>query len=211
VVVGFSDLQAELGADFWRTDDRCRAIPDGDIIDQRTECYVAAGEPRFWRREAGGYGDDHEWTSSTAAQAPSSFARWLVRPGRATAYRIEAHVQGGTATAANYEIVHAGVTDVVTIDQSTADGFVDLGEFELAADGTEYVQLGDNTGTADQMLVFDALRVTAVDGGGSGNDDVGSGCATSSSRPGGLGVLLVLALAGVTRRRAVRARGQETR
>jgi len=189
------DLHAEFGADFWRTADRCTALPADGVIDQRSECYLAGGEPRFWRREAGGFGDDHESTNTTAAQAPSNFAQWFLRPSRATAYRLEAHLQGGEATAARYEILHAGETSTVTIDQAATDGFVLLGEFELAADGSEYVLLGDNTGTAGQKLVVDALRVTPLDGEGPGGGGGGDGgCTTGHSSTGALAFVLLALL-----------------
>ncbi|HEY4055327.1 MAG TPA: hypothetical protein VGM39_01920, partial [Kofleriaceae bacterium] len=181
--------------------------PTDGVIDQRTECYLAGGEPRFWRHEAGGYNDDHEWTSTTANAKPSNFARWLLRSTRATTYHIEANVQGGAATAASYQIFHGGQTDTVTIDQSTADGFVVLGDFDLTGDGTEYVQLGDNTGMSGQKLVVDALRVTALDSGSMGDDDdddggggggSDGGCATG----GGASPWFVLLALGLIVRRS---------
>jgi hypothetical protein len=190
------DLHAEFGAEFWRTADRCAALPADGIIDQRTECYLAGGEPRFWRREATGFGDDHEWTNTIAGEAPSNFAQWLLRPERATAYRLEVYVQGGEATA-TYEILHAGRTSTVTVEQAGVDGFAVLGDFELTGDGTEYVLVGDNTGTADQRLVVDALRVTALDGSGPGD---GGGCSAGRSSIGGL-LLLMLAVLSQRRRR----------
>ncbi|HEY4183389.1 MAG TPA: hypothetical protein VGM90_41480 [Kofleriaceae bacterium] len=200
-------LHDQLGADFWRTEDRCAGLPVDGIIDQRTECYVAGGEPRFWRRVSGGVGDNHEWTGTTTSQQPSNFARWLLRPERATTYHIEANIQGGEATSASYEVFHGGQTSVVSIDQSTADGYVVLGDFDLTGDGTEYVMLGDNTGVSGQMLAFDALRVTALDGMGPGGDDAGTGddgggggggCTTSGG--GAFGLVLVV-LAVIPRRR----------
>ena len=91
---------------------------------------------------------------------------------------------------------HAVVAVRGEIDQTTADGFVPLGDFMFAADGDEYVVLGDNTGTRDQKLVFDALRVISPD------DEGGGGCGCQSS--GSPGVLLVLLALG-RRRRRVRA------
>jgi hypothetical protein len=196
------DLYSEMGADFWRTADRCASLPDDGVIDQRTACYLAGGDPRYWHREAGGYNDNREFTQTTKARAPANFARWLLRATRATTYTIEAHITGGAAHA-TYEIVHAGTTDRVDIDQSTADGFVSLGEFALAADGSdEYVQLGDNTGTEGEKLVADALRVTATDGGGSDGGNGGGifgGCAAGGGRGGG--ALILLALGLILRRR----------
>ena len=189
-------LYNEMGAEFWATATRCAAIPDGGVIDQRSECYTAGGEPRYWRRESSGFDDDHEWTNTTAAAAPSNFAVWkIVVPSPGT-YRVEAHISGGEAKTAKYQIVHAGTTDTIVIDQSAADGFVLLGDFAFAG-GEEYVLLGDNTGMRDQKLVFDALRVTPPDDGG------GCGCAATSRETIPLGVY-VLAL--LVRRRRCRAR-----
>ena len=80
-------------------------------------------------RVADGYGDDHEWTATTEADAPANFARWLIRPGRAAQLQLDVYVSGGTATSAVYEIVHAGTTDHVMIDQTMVGGFVSLGDF----------------------------------------------------------------------------------
>ena len=71
-------LYNEMGAEFWATAGRCASIPDDGVIDQRSECYTAGGEPRYWRRESGGFDDDHEWTQTTAAAAPSNFALWKI-------------------------------------------------------------------------------------------------------------------------------------
>jgi len=190
-------LYNEMSAEFWATGSRCAAIPEGGIIDQRSECYLAGGEPRYWRREAEGYGDSREWTGSTTADSPSNFARWHVRG--AGSFRLAAHVTGGEAKTAKYRVVHAGKTDTVTVDQSVANGFVDLGVFDFGGGGDEYVELGDNTGTADQRVVFDALAITSPDGGPPGEGDVGGGCSTG----GGAGLLLGLAALFVRRRRAM--------
>jgi hypothetical protein len=196
----------EFGGEFWDTSNRC-ALADDGIIDQRTACYVAAGEPRFWRREAGGFGDDHEFTMTTAADAPASYARWLLKPGRATGYSIEVHVPAGaaTATSATYRIVQPDVQTEIEIDQAAAGGFVLLGEFELVGDGTEYVELGDNTGIADQTLVFDAIRVIALDGGGPGGAD--AGCCGATREPSGPVAFALLVLGLLIRRRTPRRGG----
>jgi uncharacterized protein (TIGR03382 family) len=195
----------EFGSGFWNTADRCVLAEDG-IIDQRTDCYVAAGEPRFWRRVAGGFGDDHEFTMTTAADVPASYARWLLKPGRATAYSIEVHVPAGaaTATSATYRIVQPDMQTEIEIDQTTADGFVPLGDFELIGDGSEYVELGDNTGVADQALVFDAIRVLALDGGGPGGPPEDAGCCGATGGPAGPITLALLVLGLLVRRRRQR-------
>ncbi|CAN5913392.1 hypothetical protein BH11MYX3_BH11MYX3_42860 [soil metagenome] len=188
---------AEFGAEFWRTSDRCRAIPDDGVIDQRSECYVAAGDPRYWRHEDTGFADSSEWTNSTANPAPANYGEWRIVAPAAGHYRIEVYATDGAATAAAYRIVHGGVTDTVTIDQTMVDGWVMLGEYELAAEGDEHVELGDNTGKAMQKVVFDAVRVTSLDGPPPGGDDDG-GCAVGGS---GSGIGIGLAWLALRRRR----------
>ena len=195
----------EFGADFWHTAARCAAIPADGVIDQRSECYVAGGDPRYWRHEATGYGDSSEWTNSTASTAPANFAQWRLAPATPATYHLEVYVAGGAATKATYQVVHAGTTEPVVIDQTTAAGWVALGDFALAADGNDYVQLGDNTGTAQQRLVFDALRATSLDGpgepsGGGGN----GGCATGGGGTAGTAGMLGLAALVARRRRGLR-------
>ena len=190
-------IYAEFGADFWRTSDRCRAIPDDGVIDQRSECYVAAGDPRYWRLETTGFGDSSEWTNSTANAAAANYGEWRIVAPAPGHYRIEAYVSGGAATAAAYRIVHGGMTDTATIDQTKVNGWVILGDYELAAAGDEHVELGDNTGTAMQRVVFDAIRVTSLDGPPPGDGGDG-GCAVGG---GGAGVVLVLGFIAFRRRR----------
>jgi len=180
-------LYNEMGADFWRTADRCAALPDDGIIDQRSACYTAGGEPRYWRREGGGYAETREWTNTTAAAAPSNFAIWKIVVPSADTYHLDIYLSGGAATAATYEVTHAGTTDTITIDQTTVDGFVPLGDFAFSGDGEEYVLLGDNTGTSDQKLVFDALRVVSPDDAAGG-----CGCRSSNAPASALGMSLVV-------------------
>lgn len=187
----------ELGGDFWRTADRCSALPADGVIDQRSACYVAAGDPRYWREDATGYGDTSEWTTTTANAAAKNYSQWLFVGAPSGRYHIEVYVTGGAATKAGYQVAHAGMTDTVTIDQSTTDGWVALGDYDLAGTGDEHVELGDNTGTAMQKLVFDAVRITLLDGEPpSEPSDHEGGCSAAGNPTGagfGLAVLAVLA------------------
>ena len=191
-------IQNEFGSEFWRTSDRCTAVPADGIIDQRSACYLAAGDPRYWRREAVGYGDTAEWTNTTAAATAKNFAQWLIHVP-AGHYRIEAYVTSGAAQKATYQIEHAGMTETISVDQRAATGWVMLGELDFAGSGDEHVTLGDNTGTAGEKLVFDAVRVTSLDG--APPDDTGGGDSSGCAAGGGAGVGVLGALALVLRRR----------
>ncbi len=195
-------LYGEMGSDFWRTADRCAQVPADGVIDQRSECYVAGGDPHYFRRESGGYGGSLEWTMGTTFATPANFAQWFVHgAGR---YHLEVNLDGGvfgTTKAAAYVISHAGATDTVVIDQTSATGFVALGDFAFSGDGTEYVMLGDNTGDAQGKLLFDAIRATSLDAppgddAGPGGSHVG-GCAAT----GGAGTLLALGVLVLVHRR----------
>jgi hypothetical protein len=195
-------IYAEFGADFWRTSDRCTVLPADGVIDQRSACYLAGGDPRYWRTETTGYADGSEWTNSTASAAFANFAQWLIHVPAAGRYRIEAYATGGAAPKASYEIAHAGASESAVIDQSAVDGWVTLGEYDFSGQGDEHVQLGDNTGTAMQKIVFDAVRVTSLDGPPPGDDAGGGGsnggCAAAG---GGGGLALGLGLLALHRRR----------
>ncbi len=193
----------EFGGEFWRTADRCAALPVDGVIDQRSACYMAAGDPRYWRADATGYADTSEWTNSTAAAAAKNYAQWLfvnAVPGR---YRIEVYVTGGAATKAAYKVAHAGVTDTVTIDQTATDGWALLGEYDLAGTGDEHVELDDNTGTAMQKLVFDAVRITSLDGQPEPAPGDNGGCRVAGGATGSGLVLVVLVALRRRRRRPV--------
>jgi hypothetical protein len=170
----------EMGAEFWDTSGRCAALPADGVIDQRSECYTAGGDPRFWRKEAGGYADGREWTGTTSAATAANFAIWTIKvpAGR---YPVDVYLDGGevgTSTSATYRIVHGGITDMITVDQTALSGWVNLGDFDFAGSGDEYVFLGDNTGEAgamDRHIMFDAIRVPIDD---TETGDTGGCCGT---------------------------------
>ncbi len=163
-------VYSEMGAEFWATAGRCAQVPADGVIDQRTACYVAAGDPRSWRHEAVGYGDSSEWTNTQTAAAPSNYAEWHVHANRAAMLQLAVYLDGGVhgqSTHAAYHVVHGGQDDVVVLDQTSATGFTKLGDFMFTGEGDEYVTLGDATDDpAPVPLLFDALQVIALDGGG---------------------------------------------
>jgi hypothetical protein len=191
----------DMGAAFWDVSGRCTSLPADGVLAMRGDCYVAGGDPRYWRHESG-----IDWTLTTAAQSYDNFAEWIVKTGRAGRFHVDVRLDGGaiaTSKQATYEIAHAGAVDMVTVDQTSASGFVTLGDFEFAGTGDEHVLLGDNTGEAastQTKLVFDAVRVQSIDGG-----EAGCGC-----RSGGSGAT-VLALGALAWLSAARARSGRRR
>ena len=195
----------DMGAAFWDVAGRCHALPADGVIDERSDCYVAGGDPRYWRHDTSGYGGALDWTLTTAAADYASFAMWIVKTGAAGRYHVDVHLDGGAvgqSKQAHYEIAHAGQVDVVTVDQTSATGFVSLGEFDFAGTGDEHVLLGDNTGEAsatNTQLAFDAVRVQSIDAPSSGA--TGCGCRTGGAGAAGGVLLAFLLLRRQTRKR----------
>ncbi|CAN5675916.1 hypothetical protein BH11MYX1_BH11MYX1_20310 [soil metagenome] len=191
-----------MGADFWTTDNRCKALPADGVIEQRSECYIAAGDPRYWRHVDGGSAGTLEWTGSTAATQPANFAEWIVK-APAGRYHVDIYLDGtyGTAKHARYQIAHAGTGEMVELDQTSATGYVSLGEFDFAGTGDEHVMLADNTGEASAQVGFDAVRVQPTDSTGPTTmDPPGGGCCQTGAG-GGSGVLALGVVALLRRRR----------
>lgn len=132
------------------------------VVEEDSACVTLGGPTRFLRAEAGGSAGAHVWTGTTARASPTNFARYDLNLAEAGRYEVAAFVVGGTARAARYSVTHAGVTDTVVVDQSSAVGPVSLGIFDFAAGAEQPIILGDNTGARGQRLVFDALRLVRV-------------------------------------------------
>jgi hypothetical protein len=197
----------EYGADFWAAKP-CDPIPAaGRLVEERDGCYVAGGDPQYWRREARGSGGASEWTMTTALEREANYGVWRLEMAEAGVYRVEVRMDGGMfgkSKQARYLVLHAGVSDEVVLDQSAAgDDFVSLGEFEFAAGGDQHVMLGDNTGEggeSETSLLYDALRISPAGGDEeSGGGSFIGGCALGGgSGGGGAAALLLLALVAAT-------------
>ena len=158
----------------------CGVIPpEGKIIDETDACFLAGGNPDFWRDEATGYEDTHLWTVATDSDSPANYGVWDLFFEQAGAYELSVYIQTGSASSqqAPYQIRHDGLDSVHSIDQSAVDGWISLGEFAFEAGGEQWLRLDDNTGESwelDRVLVYDAIRLTPMGGGTEGGSESGS-------------------------------------
>lgn len=192
----------------------CGTIPaSGGEIDDGDACFLAGGPGKYLRHvTSSGERSDLIWTHATASSGEANFATWSLYFEAAGRYRIDAYTPHAYAESkqATYLVDTAGTTTSTTIDQSAADGWQSLGEFDFAAGGGQSVHLADNTGEAvanNVQLVFDAIRISPADGPGPGPADDGddhdrAGCSVGGSSSS----LLTLAALGMRRRRRSRAR-----
>jgi uncharacterized protein (TIGR03382 family) len=188
----------------------------GGVVDDGDACFIPGGPSAYMRDVATtGYENDLVWTHATSDATEANFSDWSFFFAEAGHYKLEVYTAAAFAQSkqAKY-IIHAGSADqTAMLDQSAADGWQELGEYDFAAGGHQGLHLGDNTGesAADNVqLVFDGARLTRLDGSGSdtsGSDDDGDGTAThtggcsASGGGGGLVVAVVLGALGLRRRR----------
>jgi hypothetical protein len=189
----------QMGAETWfARAPGCVPIASGAeqvVIDDENACFGAGGDPRFWRNEPAGYGDNLLWTTATDETDVANYAIWGLFYEAAGDYELEVFIDGiyAESTQADYVIEHATGTATVVIDQTQSQDFVSLGIFSFEADQRYLVSIGDNTGEAsweERSLVVDGLRVTRVQSGdpgpgGSGSGGAGSGGAASGGATSG--------------------------
>lgn len=183
----------------------------GAVIDDGDKCFEGGGPTASMRKvTTTGADGDLVWTHTTEDAAEANYGTWTLNFTEAGRYRVEVYTDGAFAQSkqAKY-LVQAGAaeTDVV-IDQTAANGWQTVGEFDFAAGGDQWIHLADNTGEPlanNVQLVFDAVRVTRVvdDTTGSGSDELDTpgdegGC---NAGGGSAGFLVLLAGFGLRLRR----------
>lgn len=201
----------------------CAVVPaEGGVVDDTGPCFRAGGDPRYIRQENAGYGSALKWTHTTDSDSASNYGRWDLHLEEGGRYRVEAFTQAPFAESkrAVYQIRHAGQETAAEIDQTAVDGWATLGELEFAAGGAQSIRLDDNTGEPNEsntQLVFDAVRLTRLDGkdgdgdadgdqdgDGDGDEDGPGGMSSACAAGGGAGgpaALLFLVLVLAARRK----------
>jgi lysozyme len=186
----------------------------GGMRDDSDACFVEGGPVDFMRHVSTAGNDGNLiWTHATAEATEANFGEWNLFFAAAGHYKVEVYTSAAFAQSkrAKY-VVHTATADVgKTIDQTAVDGWQELGDFDFAAGGHQWLHLGDNTGEAaadNIQLVFDGVRVTPLDGGDHGGSDGGSGSDAVGGQHGGCNAgggngfgLVVLGVLGALLRR----------
>ena len=152
----------------------CQLIPPaGGILDDLGPCFRKFGTASYWKEDTAGYDGHLFWTIATADSQPDNWARWSIELEQAGDYEVRVHTDSTVAMSkqAPYRVRHAGAEDVVTIDQTAAAGWQNLGSFNFAAGGDQWVRLDDNTGepvSANLKLVSDAVQLAPTTGADAG-------------------------------------------
>ena len=147
----------------------CALIPaEGGTLDETGACFFGGGDPAYWYTEKSGFESSRLWTHTTDSTVVDNHGIWSLAFAEAGLYRLEAWIEPGSADTqmASYQVRHADTMDTVVANQSTADGWLMLAEFEFAAGGDQWIRLDDNTGEAFSTMtriVFDGIRLTRLD------------------------------------------------
>ncbi len=185
----------------------------GMVIDNGDDCFVGGGPSASMRQvTTAGEGGDLVWTHTTEDTTEANFAQWNFDFADAGRYQLEVYTSAAFAESklARYTIRANGAPQDVVLDQTAVDGWQTLGEIDFAAGPDQFLHLGDNTGetlASKTQLVFDAVRITRMDGPPPGGEEPGeeepaptddTGCRSTG---GSSSLLLGLALLGLRRRR----------
>ena len=198
----------------------CGSVPPaGGIVDDGDACFEKGGPGQYMRVvTTTGYSGDLVWTKASNRMdtiGTVNYGTWHLFLEETGRYKVDVYTEADFAQSrqAKYVVQAGGSTHEIMIDQTSLDGWQQLGEFNFDEGGYQSVHLGDVTGelpTDNIQLVFDAVRLRRVwkggaadDGGGSGSGDEdgdpGSGGCAAGGNP--LGLLALGALAGLRRRR----------
>ncbi len=166
----------------------CDPVPaEGRIIDERDACLATYGPNQYWRSEQGvGYDGSLLWTNAYDSDQPSNWARWHLDLDQGGSYRLGVFIDPsfGVHKETAYGITHAGAQSAVTIDQSTVDGWISLGEYTFDAGADQHVSVYDTTTTPpadNQHIAVDALSIVPASTGPGG----AGGAAAAGSSSGG--------------------------
>ncbi len=152
---------------------QCEIVVAGPetVIDESGPCFARTCQMgEAWWSYADGIGGASIATYTVDAEAPDCSGSWELKIGEPGLYRIEAHIPHPVPVSrqAPYTIRHGGQQATVALSQADTAGWGELGVFEFAAGGDQWVRLDDNTGepyTGQDgiRVIFDAIRLIAVE------------------------------------------------
>ncbi len=135
------------------------------FADNGDTTYTSTGTWTNSTNVAGFYGTNYRWT--TTALTETAVSRWTVditEEGRYPLY-VRYTAAGDRAVDAKFRVIHAGGTSTVNVNQTQQGArWLYLGEWEFNAASDATVELSNQSASAGQVVVADAIRI----GGGTG-------------------------------------------
>ena len=138
--------------------------PTTYVVDDLSSGFAKYGPSTYWHQANTGYAS-HMWWTYVNGTVLSNYAQWKpTLSAGAGNYEVQAYIPSSYATSqqARYRIYHQGMNHYFTINQNAYfNAWVSMGTYYFSANGTELVELGDNTGEAGstgRMLGVDAVQ-----------------------------------------------------
>ncbi|MCK5037360.1 MAG: hypothetical protein KAS73_15790 [Candidatus Sabulitectum sp.] len=136
------------------------------ITDNLENCFQLHGPGSYWHpyTESGQY-HTFFYTGSISSGPDVNWAQWFFQlPDSTASYYLESYIPSTGTASVTYHILQGSEEDSVTVDQSAfSEQWVSLGGPYYSANGLS-VTVGDNTGTAGQRIVVDAVRFSESTG-----------------------------------------------
>jgi lysozyme len=193
------------------------------ILDEEEDCVIGGGPMQYFHAVSGeGFNNGLVYTGTTASASVYNYVQWNLTFAQSGTYKVEVYTDTTYARSkqAKYKIRHNGSTHSVTLNQSSANGWRNLGNFTFAAGTNQYIYLGDNTGESSSQnikIAFDAIKITRITNAGLVDDGltdeeleageggtVVGGCAVSQDESAASLLPLALLALLLYRRRALR-------
>lgn len=163
---------------------------DGGVLEEDGPCFELHGPAQFWRTELGvGSGGSLLWTNAFDSTTPSNTADWKLAVSRSTAYRVAVYLDPEHAQFpwTRYELHQGDETTLLAVDQSVANGWHELGTFDLDASVLNTLHVYDHRDGEvgeSRRIVVDAVRVVAVVSTGDGDSGPDATDGGASTAPG---------------------------
>jgi hypothetical protein len=154
-----SYLLNTFGSSYWYGG----TTPTTVIVDDQSAGFTLYGPSTYWYQASIGY-NAHMWYTYVNGSTKSNYAQWKPALPSSGTYTVSVYIPNNNATSqlAKYRVYHNGVSDYATVNQNSYyDTWVTLGSYSFSGNGTEYVELADNTGEAVstyRKIGFDAVR-----------------------------------------------------
>jgi len=136
------------------------------VTDNLESRFTVHGPDQYWRNVTeGGQFYGYFYTYSISSGPDVNWAEWTFEiPDSSRSWILDAWLPAGGTAVADYRILHNGIEDTISLDQSLySDEWVSLGGALDASDGLSVI-IGDNTGATGDKIVVDALRLSPPTG-----------------------------------------------
>ena len=133
-------------------------------VDNTDPSVQKSGADSNWANHTGDGSIGDSYFSCTGAGSDSTYFVWPLAPMNVGYWKVEVYIpdiadKSNLNSQVAYSVLHDNEEESITVDQTEAAGWTELGTWYFAADGEESVKLLPGSGNVEWALV-DAVRIT---------------------------------------------------